>query len=174
MRRHDYPQAFDMFGRCLLSDPFNHPAVLAMGTMLQQHGEPHAGLMKYRVLANSHHLNSSLMWNNIGMAFYHRQKFIAVSYPLNELTRKFCDLQGLACLKRALYLAPMDWRLLHNLGLICLRSHQYASANIYLTAAALINPEHGQTFHWLAVTLVQLDDYRNAMQSYEYAMQHAP
>jgi Bardet-Biedl syndrome 4 protein len=56
---------------------------------------------RYRVMAllnpNSHHL-----WNNIGMCFYGKKKYIA----------------AMVCLKKALYLDPFEWISYLNLGLV--------------------------------------------------------
>ena len=51
---------------------------------------------------------SPQLWNNIGMCFYGKQKFVA----------------SISCLKRANYLAPFDWKILHNLGLVHLTMEQ--------------------------------------------------
>ena len=49
-------------------------------------------LVKYRVAAvQTPH--SAQLWNNIGMCFFGKQRFVA----------------AIACLKRALYLDPFEW-----------------------------------------------------------------
>lgn len=54
--------------------------------------------------------------------------------------------QAISCLKRATYLAPFEWKILHNLGLIHLTLHHYASAYHFLRAAVGLNPKSGQLF----------------------------
>jgi len=62
---------------------------LALGSIIQDKMEHDAALYKYRIAA-IHNPDSSEMWNNIGMCFYGKQKFVA----------------SIACLKKALYLDP--------------------------------------------------------------------
>ena len=53
-------------------------AILAAGAMMQDHGDFDVALTKYRVAAvalpESPHL-----WNNIGMCFFGKKKYVAVS-----------------------------------------------------------------------------------------------
>ena len=46
--------------------------------------------------------NSAHLWNNIGMCFFGKQRYIA----------------AIACLKKALYLDPFEWIISYNLGLV--------------------------------------------------------
>ena len=73
-----------------------------------------AALAKYKT-------ESPHLWNNIGMCFFGKKKYVA----------------AIACLKRANYLAPFDWKILYNLGLVHLTLQQFASGkndlfNIYI------------------------------------------
>ena len=47
------------------------------------------------------------------MCFFGKKKYVA----------------AIACLKRANYLAPFDWKILYNLGLVHLTLQQFASGN---------------------------------------------
>ena len=58
--------------------------------------------------------------------------------------------QAISCLKRAVYLAPFDWKILYNLGLVHLTMQQYASSFHYLSAAINLRPKMGQLFMLLA------------------------
>ena len=71
-------------------------------------------LVKYRV-AVAQTPNSAQLWNNIGMCFFGKDKYVA----------------SIACLKRALYLDPFAWIVSYNLGLVHLNTGQYASACKY-------------------------------------------
>ena len=51
---------------------------------------------------------SPQLWNNIGMCFFGKKKHVA----------------AVSCLKRAGYLAPFDWKILYNLGLVHLTMQQ--------------------------------------------------
>ena len=76
---------------------------------------------------------------------------------------------AVACLKRAQYLDPFQWGTAYNLGLVHLRAECYASAFLYLNAAANMNPRHGETLLYLAVTLARLQDEGNARAAYAKA-----
>ena len=71
-------------------------------------------LVKYRV-AIAQTPSDPLLWNNIGMCFYGKNRQVA----------------AVSCLKRALYLNPFEWQISYNLGLVHLESLQYASAFLH-------------------------------------------
>lgn len=59
----------------LLSCP---QATLAAGSMMQAHGDFDVALSKYKVVASSVP-ESPPLWNNIGMCFFGKKKYVAVS-----------------------------------------------------------------------------------------------
>lgn len=61
-------------------------------------------------------------------------------------------LKAVSCLKRANYLAPFDWKILYNLGLVHLTMQQYASAFHFLSAAINFQPKMGELYMLLAGT----------------------
>merc|ERR1712112_266337 len=85
-------KAFDYLGNALTQDPKNSKTILAAGSIIQDHSDMDVALMKYRVAAVCTP-NSAQLWNNVGMCFFGKQKFVA----------------SIACLKRALYLDPFEW-----------------------------------------------------------------
>ena len=80
-------------------EPNNTKAVLAAGSVAQASQDWDAALSKYKT-ASVVTPESPQLWNNIGMCFFGKKKFVA----------------AIACLKRANYLAPFDWKILYNLG----------------------------------------------------------
>ncbi|KAM4660599.1 BBSome complex member BBS4 isoform 2-T2 [Amazona ochrocephala] len=128
-------------------------ATLAAGSMMQAHGDFDVALSKYRVIAGTVP-ESPPLWNNIGMCFFGKKKYIA----------------AISCLKRANYLAPFDWKILYNLGLVHLTMQQYASAFHFLSAAINFQPKMGELYMLLAVALTNLEDIENAKRSYEQAV----
>lgn len=54
-------------------------AILAAGSMMQAHNDFDVALMKYRIAA-SVEPESPPLWNNIGMCFFGKKKFVAVSF----------------------------------------------------------------------------------------------
>lgn len=90
---------------------------IAVGAVLQE-VKMDTDLALYRYKATNIFESPSL-WNNIGLCFAIKKKFVA----------------AVSCLKRALYLNPIDWRINFNLGLINLQLRQYASAFHFLKNA---------------------------------------
>ncbi|XP_065589745.1 Bardet-Biedl syndrome 4 protein isoform X2 [Cyrtonyx montezumae] len=149
----DYQKAFEHLGKALTYDQGNYKATLAAGSMMQAHGDYDVALSKYRVVASSMP-ESPPLWNNIGMCFFGKKKYVA----------------AISCLKRANYLAPFDWKILYNLGLVHLTMQQYASAFHFLSAAINFQPKMGELYMLLAVALTNLEDIENAKRSYEQAV----
>nr|XP_014428638.1 Bardet-Biedl syndrome 4 protein isoform X2 [Pelodiscus sinensis] len=148
-----YQKAFEHLGNALTYDPSNYKAILAAGSMMQTHGDFDVALTKYRVVAHTMP-ESPPLWNNIGMCFFGKKKYVA----------------AISCLKRANYLAPFDWKILYNLGLVHLTMQQYASAFHFLSAAVNFQPRMGELYMLLAVALTNLEDVENAKRSYEQAV----
>ncbi|XP_042680264.1 Bardet-Biedl syndrome 4 protein isoform X1 [Centrocercus urophasianus] len=149
----DYQKAFEHLGKALTYDQGNYKATLAAGSMMQAHGDYDVALSKYRAVASSLP-ESPPLWNNIGMCFFGKKKYVA----------------AISCLKRANYLAPFDWKILYNLGLVHLTMQQYASAFHFLSAAINFQPKMGELYMLLAVALTNLEDIENAKRSYEQAV----
>uniref|UniRef100_T1J508 Uncharacterized protein n=1 Tax=Strigamia maritima TaxID=126957 RepID=T1J508_STRMM len=149
-----YQKAFEQLGSALANNPTHTRAILAAGSMMQSHGDYDVALSKYRVAAKQIP-ESSPLWNNIGMCFFGKKKFVA----------------AISCLKRANYLAPFDWKILYNLGLVHLTMQQYASAFHFLSAAVNFKPRLGQLFMLLAITLSNLQDPDNARIAYAQAVE---
>lgn len=53
-------------------------AILAAGSMMQTHGDFDVALTKYRIVACAVP-ESPPLWNNIGMCFFGKKKYVAVS-----------------------------------------------------------------------------------------------
>uniref|UniRef100_A0AAQ5Y0L8 BBSome complex member BBS4 n=1 Tax=Amphiprion ocellaris TaxID=80972 RepID=A0AAQ5Y0L8_AMPOC len=148
-----YQKAFEHLGNALTFDPNNYKAILAAGSMMQTHGDFDVAMNKYRVAACAVP-ESPPLWNNIGMCFFGKKKYVA----------------AISCLKRAHYLSPFDWKVLYNLGLVHLTMQQYASAFHFLSAAINLNPRMGELYMLLAVALTNLEDVDNATRAYEQAV----
>ncbi|KAK7912681.1 hypothetical protein WMY93_012892 [Mugilogobius chulae] len=148
-----YQKAFEHLGNALTFDPSNYKAILAAGSMMQTHGDFDVAMNKYRVAASAVP-ESPPLWNNIGMCFFGKKKYVA----------------AISCLKRAHYLSPFDWKVLYNLGLVHLTMQQYASAFHFLSAAINLHPRMGELYMLLAVALTNLEDQENATRAYEQAV----
>ncbi|XP_054721800.1 Bardet-Biedl syndrome 4 protein-like [Uloborus diversus] len=148
-----FQKAFEKLGTAMAFDATCVPAILAAGSIIQNHSDFEVALTKYRI-AISKIPESPALWNNIGMCFFGKKKYVA----------------AISCLKRATYLAPFSWQILQNLGLVHLTMQQFASAFHFLSAAMNLNSHSGQLFMLLAVALKYLSDFKNSAQAYEQAL----
>ncbi|XP_059469101.1 Bardet-Biedl syndrome 4 protein homolog [Neocloeon triangulifer] len=130
----------------------NGAALLAAGCILQERNDVSGAMARYKVAANLMP-ESAALWNNVGMCFLKRQKYVA----------------AVCCLKRANYLAPFDNKILYNLGLIHLVMQQYASSFHFLSAWVHQSPYRGKTFMLLAVVLWHLGAVEAAKILFEQA-----
>ncbi len=73
-----FQQAFEALGRALSFNPSHAEAILAAGSMMQQHNDFDVALTKYRVAAQEIP-DSAQLWSNIGMCFFAKKKFVAAS-----------------------------------------------------------------------------------------------
>ena len=126
-------------------DPRNPKTILATGSIIQDRSDHDASLLKYRVAA-VYNPDSSELWNNIGMCFFGKQKYVA----------------AIACLKKSLYLDPFQWIAAYNLGLVYLNTRQYASAYHYFSAAINLKADFSNTYMYLGITLNRIGDVESA------------
>jgi len=129
----------------LNQDPRNPKTILATGSIIQDRSDHDASLLKYRVAA-VYNPDSSELWNNIGMCFFGKQKYVA----------------AIACLKKSLYLDPFQWIAAYNLGLVYLNTRQYASAYHYFSAAINLKADFSNTYMYLGITLNRIGDVESA------------
>ncbi|VDK48383.1 unnamed protein product [Gongylonema pulchrum] len=157
-------QAFSVLGKALSYDPTHPQNILAAGSIIQTHGEHDVALTKYRVAAEKCDYNGPL-WNNIGMCFFGKRKYVA----------------AISCLKKANYLCPLEWKICYNLGLVHNAMQQHASAYHFLSSAINLNTRSAIAYMALAgsknernvfsVVLTYLDDALNAGKAYDRAVQ---
>ena len=146
-------KAFEMLLKALSASPKNPNTILAACSMIQEHADLDTALLRYRVAACVNP-RSSQLWNNVGMCFYGKQKYIA----------------AVACLKRALSIDPFDWIVNYNLGLVHLSTGQYASAFHFMSSSINLKPEYPSSYMYLAVILSKLEDLENAKAAYNKAL----
>ncbi|KAK7590686.1 hypothetical protein V9T40_002299 [Parthenolecanium corni] len=133
MKLIEYKKAFNLLGTAIAHDPANPDALFTFAAEIQRHGEYDVAVIKYKIAAQKLP-ECPEMWNNIGMCFFGKRKYVA----------------AITCLKRSYYLNPTKWLTCYNLGLLHLNTRQYASAAIYLSTAIKLNSQHAQTFTLLA------------------------
>jgi Bardet-Biedl syndrome 4 protein len=146
-------KAFDFLGNSLTHDPKNPKSILAAGSIIQDHNDMDVALVKYRIAAVATP-NCAQLWNNIGMCFFGKKRYVA----------------SIACLKHALILDPFEWIISYNLGLVHLNTDQFASSFHYLSASINLKPDFPSSYMYLGITLAMLDDFENACSAYEKAI----
>ena len=77
-------RAFEYLDAALTRDPASPRVILAAGSVIQDHDDVDVALVKYRVAAVKEP-NSAQLWNNVGMCFFGKNRFVA----------------AIACLKKA-------------------------------------------------------------------------
>jgi len=153
LRTNDNDRAFEYLGSSLGHDPKNPRTILAAGSIIQDHADMDVALIKYRIAAVQTP-NSPQLWNNIGMCFFGKQRYIA----------------AIACLKKALYLGPFEWIISYNLGLVHLHTQQAASAFHYFSSSINLKPDFAHSYMYLAIALSRLEDFDNACAAYDKAI----
>nr|XP_031825496.1 Bardet-Biedl syndrome 4 protein homolog isoform X1 [Nomia melanderi]XP_031825497.1 Bardet-Biedl syndrome 4 protein homolog isoform X1 [Nomia melanderi]XP_031825498.1 Bardet-Biedl syndrome 4 protein homolog isoform X1 [Nomia melanderi]XP_031825499.1 Bardet-Biedl syndrome 4 protein homolog isoform X1 [Nomia melanderi]XP_031825500.1 Bardet-Biedl syndrome 4 protein homolog isoform X1 [Nomia melanderi]XP_031825501.1 Bardet-Biedl syndrome 4 protein homolog isoform X1 [Nomia melanderi]XP_03182550 len=141
----DVQRAFQQFGTALAHSPNCTRAILPIAYIIQNHQEYDVALSKYKLAAQSIP-ESHALWNNVGMCFYGKQKFVA----------------AITCLKRAHYLSPMAFLPAYNLGMVLLTTGQPASAAVYLCAAVSADSSNPMAYLLLGLALKRLDDLEGA------------
>ena len=73
-----FQKAFENLGNALTFDATHTKAIMAAGSMMQGHSDFDVALTKYRIAAVNTP-ESPPLWNNIGMCFFGKKKYVAVS-----------------------------------------------------------------------------------------------
>ncbi|VVC24162.1 Tetratricopeptide repeat,Tetratricopeptide repeat 1,Tetratricopeptide repeat-containing [Cinara cedri] len=157
MKQREYDQAFNVLGNTLCQDPVNPKALLTLAAEIQRNFGYDEALAKY-TKAVGDLSECSETWNNIGMCFFGKHKYVA----------------AISCLKRAVYLHPLNWIALYNLGLVHLYTRQYVSAFVFLSTSAKLNPNNASTFMLIGLVLNNMDDTRNAEKAYRKSIELNP
>ena len=136
--------AFTTLGSSLSLNSINPTTILAAGSIIQSNQDIDVALVKYRVAASGSP-NSCRLWNNIGMCFYAKRKYI----------------EAISSFRRAIYLNPFDWAILYNLGLVYMATSNFCSAFQQFSAAINLNKTSPLLFMYLGVSLCYLNDFEN-------------
>ncbi len=77
-KERQYQKSFEALGNALTFSNTNYKAIVAVCNMIQIHNDYDVALNKYRIAADSAP-ESARLWNNIGMCFFGKKKYVAVS-----------------------------------------------------------------------------------------------
>lgn len=78
LRIGDTKNAFDKLFDVTKSEPNNSKALLALGSILQSKTDIDGALNKYKYIDDEAQKGAEV-WNNVGLCFFRKKKFIAVS-----------------------------------------------------------------------------------------------
>ncbi|KAE9416089.1 hypothetical protein Angca_002318, partial [Angiostrongylus cantonensis] len=149
LRNNNEDPAFSMLGKALSYDSTHQQSILAAGSIMQAHGDHEVALNKYRVAVNVCDYNGCL-WNNIGVCLFAKGRLA----------------QAHSCLKKALFICPLDYKINYNLGLVHHAMGLMCSALHFLKAASELKRDDAQIIGAIAVVLSNLGDENNARRAY--------
>ncbi|XP_053673947.1 Bardet-Biedl syndrome 4 protein homolog [Anopheles nili] len=150
LKINEYQRAFEKLLDATATDSKHTNALLALGSILQSKNDIDGALNKYKRISNLTD-ESSEVWSNIGLCFFKKQKFIA----------------AISCLKKAVWITPLNFNTLYNLGLVLVTAQQYVSAFQTLAAGISLRPENAESYMLLGTCLRHLNDPGNAYLSLE-------
>ncbi|XP_052895820.1 Bardet-Biedl syndrome 4 protein homolog [Anopheles moucheti] len=150
LKINEYQRAFEKLLDATAADSKHTSALVALGSILQSKNDIDGALNKYKRIPNLPE-ESAEVWSNIGLCFFKKQKFIA----------------AISCLKKAVWISPLNFNALYNLGLVFVTAQQYVSAFQTLAAAISLRPDHAECYMLLGTCLRHLNDPGNAYLSLE-------
>ncbi|XP_029722130.2 Bardet-Biedl syndrome 4 protein homolog [Aedes albopictus] len=150
LKINEYQRAFEKLLDAISIDDKCTTALLALGSILQSKNDIDGALNKYKRISNLPDEGSEV-WSNIGLCFFKKQKYIA----------------AISCLKKAIWVTPLNFNALYNLGLILVTAQQYVSAFQTLAAAISLRPDNAECYMLLGTCLRHLNDPGNAYLSLE-------
>lgn len=153
LKAKDYEKAVDYFNKVLEVDKKYSKSLLGLAAINQLNGkfEEAYELLSMGFSSNN---NSAYLWNNLGMWFFAKEKKIFAA----------------TCLKRALYLAPFEWFISFNLGLVYLKNEQYVTAFVHMNTAANLSKNQPNVYLYLAIICSELNNDGNAKNCFERAL----
>uniref|UniRef100_A0A1B0EUP6 Putative o-linked n-acetylglucosamine transferase ogt n=1 Tax=Lutzomyia longipalpis TaxID=7200 RepID=A0A1B0EUP6_LUTLO len=127
-------------------------ALTALGAILQSKNDVDGALNKYKLLSNLDEEGSEI-WSNVGLCFYKKQKLVA----------------AIACLKKAVWISPLNFNALYNLGYVLLKAQQFASAFHVLATAVSIKNNHAECLMLLGAVWISPLNF-NALYNLGYVL----
>ena len=153
LKKKDQDRAIDYFTRCSENDKKYSKSLIGLDSIYQNEGA-FDDSMQQLTIAYGSNPNSAYLWNNLGIWFLAKDKKIFAS----------------TCLKRALYLAPFEWIISFNLGLVYLKSEQFVSAFVHMNTAINMNKNSYLVYLYLAIICGELNNDGNAKNCFEKAL----
>ena len=187
LKKNDIEKAIDKFEEALFLSPNDIDLLSALGNLYLQQKDKEAAIKAYTEAINSDskysnsliglssihqknsnyedsydlislgfhsNNNSAYLWNNLGLWYLSKDKKIFAA----------------TCLKRALYLAPFEWVISYNLGLIYLKLEQYVTAFIHMNTAVNLNKNNHLSYLYLGIICSELNNDGNAKNCFEKSL----
>ena len=153
LKKKDQQSALNYFNDALDIEKKYSKSLMGLASIQQNNGE-YEEAYQLLTIGYASNPNSALLWNNLGMWFFARDKKIFAA----------------TCLKRALYLSPSEWIISFNLGLVYLKNEQYVTAFVHMNAAANLNKNNHLVYLYLAIICSELNNDGNAKNCFEKAL----
>lgn len=153
LKKKDQEKAINFFNNALDVEKKYSKSIMGLSSINQNSGEFETA---YELLSIGYESNpnSAYLWNNLGMWYLAKDKKIFAS----------------TCLKRALYLAPMEWIISFNLGLVYLKNEQYVTAFVHMNTAANLNKKSHMVYLYLGIICGELNNDGNAKNCFEKSL----
>ena len=153
LKKKNQDKAMDYFNDALNVEKKYSKSIMGLASITHDSGDFEKA---YELITIGYASNpsSAYLWNNLGMWFFARDKKIFAA----------------TCLKRALYLAPMEWIISFNLGLVYLKNEQYVTAFVHMNTAANLNKNNPWVFFYLGIICGELNNDSNAKNCFEKAL----
>ena len=151
LRQGDSARAVLHLGNAMTHDPRSAKAILGWGSITQDNQDMDVALVKYRIAAVATP-NSAQLWNNIGMCFFGKQRFVA----------------AIACLKPR-HLDPFEGSSRTTPGSCTSTRARTPGLPLLLrprSTSSLTSPAS----YWTSRSAARLDDFENSCSAYEKAM----
>lgn len=127
---------------------------MGLCSIIQDTSNVEGALDMYKV-ALSASPSSAQLWTNIGVCYAAMKNICA----------------AVACLRKACFIAPLEWLPQYNLGILYLGMHRYVSAFQHLSCAINLNDKLASAYMYLGTCLSFLNDTDNSCAAYEKALQ---
>ncbi|KAL7050499.1 hypothetical protein ACKWTF_004101 [Chironomus riparius] len=133
LKINEVDRAYEKLQEALASEAKHTNCILAVGAIQQTRNDIDLALNTYKNMPNIQNEGFEI-WSNIGLCFYRKNKLIA----------------AVSCLKKALWLCPLNYNILYNLGVVLMTAQQFASAFQCFVSAVTLRPESAESFMMLA------------------------
>lgn len=153
MKMRENQRAFEKLLDVTYIDDQQKDSLLALGGILQSRNDADGALRKYRRISPDK-IDSGELWSNIGLCFNQKRKLVA----------------SVASIRKGFAQSPLNYSIALNLGVVLIRSGQYATGFQVLAASVNLEPTNAICYTLLGICLACLGDPTNAEMAFEQSL----